>query len=68
MGSIFSPPKPPKVDPLPPAPVVTDPAVTEAAKRERMAATRRGRQSTILTDQTAQDAVPGGKTTLGGAL
>lgn len=74
MGSIFSAPKPPKVEPLPPAPVTTDPAVTGAAQREREEARRRrGRASTILTDTRQSGQLDGGSsagrtTTLGGAV
>lgn len=74
MGSIFSAPKPPKVEPLPPPPVTTDPAVTEAERMQREEARRRrGRASTILTDTRQSGQLDGGSgqprtTTLGGAV
>lgn len=50
MGSLFAPSPPPAPPPPPPLPEVSDPAVTEAQRRERLAAARRrGRRATILT-------------------
>lgn len=72
--TLFSAPKPPKVEPLPPPPVTTDPAVTEAERMQREEARRRrGRASTILTDTRQSGQLDGGSsagrtTTLGGAV
>jgi hypothetical protein len=50
MSAIFSPPKPVPLPPPPPPPSRDDPAVTEAARRARLAAAQaRGRAATILT-------------------
>lgn len=50
VGAIFSPPKPPRVEPLAPAPTAADPAVEEARRKELAAArAAKGRSSTNLT-------------------
>lgn len=55
------------VQPMPAAPATTDPAVEEAAAKERaLARLRKGRSSTILTSLIGQpDGVTGKKTLLG---
>lgn len=61
-------PKPPKVDPPPPVPQVTDPAVEDAARRARQAeGKRKGRRSTLLTggQGVTEDANVAKKTLLG---
>lgn len=55
----------PSVSPQPAAPSVTDPAVEEAAAKERaLARLRKGRRSTILTSFLGEDTGKG-KTLLG---
>lgn len=67
--SFLSPPKPPTPTPPPPLPTREDPAVAEAARRERLAAAqRRGRRATLITGgQGAEGEAPVERKTLLGA-
>ena len=76
MSSLFGSPSPPKTQPPPTPPTEDDKAAQDAAAKERaQLRLRRGRQSTVLTDQTGAGATAagnptggyaGGKTVLGG--
>ncbi len=67
--SLFSPPKPPKVGPPPPPPPERDdPAVLEAARKQRLSdLSRRGRRSSLLTSGAGVlDTAPLGRPAAGG--